>query len=351
MRLRRSLRLTIYVLFALAGLYTAAWYFIADRLENGIARWVEERRADGWTVKHGDMAMGGYPLAWRATISRPQLSQTKRQPGYHWSGNGIVLDWKPWKPDTVAIEATGLHRIGTGTGQHQAMTSVALGEGVGRLIFAPTGVLHRLELLIDGVTIGPDTDRSMIINRLQAVIDQAPATPKPKPSNPHLIPSVEVKGEIFGLTLPKETRSPLGRTVGRLAVHGVVMGRIPQGRPAEVLSIWQKDGGTLEISHLELGWASLVVQGAGTLALDAALQPVGALTGKVSGYNETLDALVTANMLKPGPAMVAKFALGALSRTPSGAGRPEIDVPLSMQDGWLFVGPVKLLKLPRIRWH
>ena len=26
-------------------------------------------------------------------------------------------------------------------------------------------------------------------------------------------------------------------------------------------------------------------------------------------------------------------------------------IPLSVQEGWLFVGPVKLLKLPKIHWH
>ena len=129
------------------------------------------------------------------------------------------------------------------------------------------------------------------------------------------------------------------------------MGEIPPGRPAEALSVWQNSGGTVEIPHFELGWASLVVRAGGTMALDSALQPVAALTGKISGYNETADALVSAKIVKPGAALVAKFALGAFSRTPPGGGRPEIEVPLSIQEGWLFVGPVKLLKLPEIRWH
>ena len=64
-----------------------------------------------------------------------------------------------------------------------------------------------------------------------------------------------------------------------------------------------------------------------------------------------MDALVATGLVKPGHALIAKFALGALARTSSGGDRPEIDVPLSVQGGWLFVGPVRLIRLPTIRWE
>ena len=351
LKIRRSFRLTIYILCGLAAFHAAAWYILADQLERGIARWADERRADGWMVKHGSVELGGYPLSWRAAIDSPELARQTGDPGFQWSGPAIVLTWEPWRPGDLGFEVTGSHDIALGTHRKLTKTNVTLAKGQGRLQFGPNGALQRLSLLLDGATLGTRPEQALLINRVRAVIDTTPATQSTSPAKPHLIPSVRLNGNIFGLTLPKGTVAPLGRTIGKLVLRGTIMGRIPPGRPADALSVWQKSGGTMEIGHLELGWASLIVQAGGTMALDSSLQPVGALTGKISGYNETADTLVTANLIKPGAAMVAKFALGALSRTPRGGGRPQIEVPLSLQEGWLYVGPVKLLRLPKIRWH
>lgn len=350
-KIRRSFRIIIYILCALAGLYSAAWFIIADQLERGINRWSEDRRAEGWIVKHGAIKLSGYPLTWRAAVERPALERTKQTPRFRWSGPGIVLVWKPWQPQIVGIEVSGLHHIGTVTDQSWVVMPITLAGGDGKLTFGPEGRLVKLGLLLDGANIAPKPDQTILINRLQMLADLAPRANSTPPTKPHLIPSLRLNADIFGLTLPTDVKSPLGRTIGKLAIRSTLMGRIPNGRPADALSVWQKNGGTMEIPHLELGWASLLVQAGGTIALDTDLQPVGAMTGKISGYSETADALVRAKLIKPGAALVAKFALGALSRTPPNGGRQEIDVPLSVQEGWLFVGPVKLLKLPRIRWH
>ena len=87
------------------------------------------------------------------------------------------------------------------------------------------------------------------------------------------------------------------------------------------------------------------------MALDSALQPVAALTGTFTGYDETLEALAAAKLIKPGIARIGKFALGAMARPSSSGGRPEIEAPVTLQDSWLYVGPIKLLQLPTIRWN
>lgn len=349
LKIRRSFRITIYILCTLAGIYTVAWYIIADQLERGIARWTEDRRSDGWTVKHGSIKLSGYPLTWRAFVDTPDLAQNKRNPHFHWSGSGIALKWEPWKSDEIGFEVTGRHLIALTVDRNRVGMPIDLAQGKGQLRFGPKGSLQRLQLLLDGAKLAPRSDQAILINRLETVIDTTPNTDRPP--KPHLIPWLRLNANIFGLTLPKGIRSPLGRTVGKLVVRSTFLGEIPRGRPADALAIWQKSGGTVEVAHLELGWASLVMKANGTLALDSALQPVGALMGKVSGYNETLDALVTANLVKPGAAMVARFVLGALSQTPPGAKRPEIEVPVSIQESWLFVGPVKLVRIPKIAWH
>ena len=60
--------------------------------------------------------------------------------------------------------------------------------------------------------------------------------------------------------------------------------------------------------------------------------------------------LAGAGIIKPHPAALAKTVMKALARKQGMPGAEELKVPLSLQDGWLYVGPVALAKLPPIRW-
>ena len=333
--------------------YVAGWFIVANILKSGIADWVIDRRTDGWTVRHGAITMGGFPFSWRASIEKPHLAQTKQDRNYHWSGPAIALNWKPWNPHTVQYATSGVHkfRLDPDTGTSLPETTLEMASGQGHLIFGPRGRLNQLAILLDDARLSLANAQSLRFNRFQAVIDNNPPANGVKPTQPHLKPSFRLNSDIFGLTLPEGQRLPLGRTIGRIALGGTIMGRIPPGRPSDTLSVWQKEGGTVEISRLDFGWGPLKVQATGTMALDSALQPVGALTGKVTGYGETLEALATAKLIKSGIALIGKFALGALARTPNSGGRPEIEVPVTLQKSWLYVGPIKLLQLPAFRWR
>jgi hypothetical protein len=48
------------VIVAILGGYTAWWFTLAGRVEDGVARWATERRAEGWTVQHAPIQRGGF---------------------------------------------------------------------------------------------------------------------------------------------------------------------------------------------------------------------------------------------------------------------------------------------------
>jgi hypothetical protein len=338
---------------AIVVVYVAAWFVVSHILRSGIEDWVTDRRNDGWTVEHGTIAMSGFPYSWQATIDAPRLANARQKLSYRWSGPAIALNWQPWNPHTVNYTTSGTHKIHVGPGSHAAFpeTDLKMARGEGQVMFGPQGRLSRLEILLDdGILVQPDLP-SLRFNRFLASIDNNPPPNGVKPAQPHLIPSFRLDSEIFGLTLPEGQRLPLGRTFGHIALEGIIMGNIPSGRPAEALLVWQQDGGTVEINRLDVGWGPLKVRTSGTMALDSALQPVAALTGIITGYNKTLEVLATAKLIEPGIAHMGKFALGSMARPSTTGGQPEIEVPVTLQKRWLYVGPIKLLQLPTIRWH
>jgi hypothetical protein len=80
------------------------------------------------------------------------------------------------------------------------------------------------------------------------------------------------------------------------------------------------------------------------------MQPLAAGSLRIAGLAETLDVLTAAGMLQPGPAKLAQFMFGAVARPPSDGGRPEVKLPLAIQNGALNMGPIKLTQLPPIDW-
>ena len=58
-----------------------------------------------------------------------------------------------------------------------------------------------------------------------------------------------------------------------------------------------------------------------------------------------------ARMMAPNQATGAKIALAAMSKPGDDGGPPAAKLPITIQDGFLFVGPLKLAQMPRIVWQ
>ncbi len=152
-----------------------------------------------------------------------------------------------------------------------------------------------------------------------------------------------------GVALPV-TVPPLGDTVERLATTLAIKGTIPGGPRRQALAAWRDDGGTLELQSFALVWGKLTLDAKGTVALDAALQPLGALTATIRGYSEIIDALVATGDLKAGDAALVNVGLGLLAK-PAPDGQYQLDAPLTLQNGQAYLGPVRLARMPSFVWE
>src|SRR5690606_38258286 len=130
--------------------------------------------------------------------------------------------------------------------------------------------------------------------------------------------------------------------VETLAVVGAVMGRIDAAASApddasqeapddarlrDALARWRDDGGTLDLASAVVRWGELHLSGSGTFALDAALQPIGAMSTTISGHDAVIDALVAQGVVTPRDGGLAKILLAVLSRPSPVDGAPELTAP------------------------
>ena len=99
----------------------------------------------------------------------------------------------------------------------------------------------------------------------------------------------------------------------------------------------------LKIDTLHASWATLEIFANGTLALDDQMRPMGDLGTTLVGYDDALSIMGQGGYIKAKDAQAASFALNLLGGE-NAQGKKQITIPLTMEEGRLFLGPVKLLK-------
>ncbi len=332
---------------AVVALYGGLWLYAANTLDEGVERWAAERRAEGWRVAFGTRRWAGFPFRLAQRIRAPSLARIIDGKTRRWRGPEIEVEFLPWRPDEIRLRFPGTHRIDLDTAG-RARTLTLDVASAGAVVRRDTGSAARtLTLDLAALTVRrPGKGSPAGVERLTVTIEAAPQAA----SGDDRGASARLMVKLLGLTLPGESRPALGRRIDSLALDAAVMGHVAAGPLRETLAAWRDEGGTIELNRLNLVWSDLVLDADGTLALDAEMQPMGAMTARITGFRQTVDALVAAGMVRPRDAITAKIVLGLLAETPQGGGPPRITAPLTAQDGGLYVGPVKILRLPRIRW-
>jgi hypothetical protein len=341
MRRPTRLGLTIAALvIAILGAYSAFWFVVAGRIQDGVVQWAGSLRAQNVDLSWRTIGFGGFPLAFRVELNEARLHgrsaaaatelQMPQLSGSAWPWS--LRLWRVSAPDGLSATANlASGPVATLTAQKASGSVVVSDDGGG------TAWLGLSEVAVDAGAHVAARDADLWL------------TLPPHIPQTHTEPAIGIALDVRALTLPA-VPVPFGNPVDEIAFGVTMMGRIPTAPPRQAAAAWRDSGGTLELDHLALRWGGLSVTGSGTVALDPDLQPIGSFSGTIAGYDELMKALVAAGRLRPGDARLAGLALGMLAK-PGPDGRPEIATSFAIQNGEMYLGPAKIGKAPRIDWE
>ncbi|MBX9635686.1 MAG: DUF2125 domain-containing protein [Magnetospirillum sp.] len=338
MPVRRILAIFAVALAVAGSGYTAYWFHVAGLLRNSLESWAGHRRSQGWTVSWSQMETGGYPWHVRVELHDPLLVNPH---GLRWSTGQLTGNVDPFNWTHLRLDAPGRHLLDAPGGRLDLTAVSARAE----INLDLKGTLEDATLLISGLNaagIGPEP---LTMAGLAVTWDPLPVA---KPD--HTTATVRFSATAHGIMLPALANLPLDRRVTLAEITGRIMGAIPEDAPARALPRWSADGGTVELDHVTLEWEPLALEGDGTLALDPQGQILAALSAHVRGFGPLMDRLAEAGTITADAANTAKTVL-ALMAKPDAKGRPAVPVPVSLQDGALFLGPAQVAKMPLIRWE
>lgn len=321
------------------------WRVVAERLRSGYQAWVTEQVTHGWDVGSGPLSIGGWPRS--AVVTVPNL--TLRHAGPTMPGDvklaaaGVNLSVSMLDPTTLDLSSTGPMHVRAFDMPDVIITGDATAASVPLQQTGPLSVaLHARGLRLDAasgawhMTIG-------LLNA-QAEIAAARAADQAQPAATFSVSSEAI-------ALPAVVRWPLGTNISSLSADGTMNGPLPERQDVtRWAEAWRDGGGSLEITHLAVGWGPLGLTSSATLALDDQLQPMGSGNGRIVGYAETLDKLAAGGMLTKSAATAAKAVLSLMAGTSDTDEPSSVDVPLTLQYRTLSMRQVPLLRLPEVDW-
>jgi len=328
------------IAIAVAG-YSGYWFLAAGEIGDRIDDWAEKQRAQGLEIEHDGTFVSGFPFRFEVTLKEPRVHDTRN--GWRWATGMLRAEASSWDfsevtvfPDRhnsvqVLLEGGEWHDIDARIDDGRLVVKVDEERRIREIAFDLRGTE------VDGVW----PQQTARVGSLQA---NGLAIDDDGSGEEVLKTSIAVRDAV----LPSDLAEGLGETLDFLDIDASVVGSIPSERGTnEAITAWRDGGGTLELNDFRVRWGPLGVESAGTIALDAAMRPIAALTADIIGYGDVIDALIMSNMIPLGDAFIAKVAFNMLAEKPEDGGPPVLrGVPVTAQDGTLSVATIKVAELP-----
>ena len=341
--MRRSTRpglVAAVLLLVLFAAYAAYWWIVAGRIEDGAVAWrksIQTRKVDAsWRGFH----IGGFPFRFRVELQDATLRDRALSPAPKLWLPVLTGSARPWNFDVWQLAAPEGLVADLPAAGGRPLLRLAARTGSGTVALGPQG---NTLLWLNFRDVGAEAGARVPIQSAMTWID-LPANPP----QTHTQPSLGLAFDLRKIHLPASPPS-FTDMIDEAAFGIRVKGAVPDGPLSQAIGAWRDAGGTVELDNLRLDWGGVGVNANGTIALDQELQPMGAFSGGIEGFDAILSALVEAGRLGTEQAALAQIALAAFAK-PGPDGKPQIKTSFTMQNGEMFLGPVKLGAAPRIVW-
>lgn len=329
------------VVVALA--YSALWAALATGTQTIADDWITKQRLNGWSVSAKAPRLDGFPFWPFVVLDDVAITAPLDSGSWSWATDRVSLHPATFDLTRLTIRAAGRHLIDapwTQSGPLFAEAAVADLE----IDVDTDGRLQRSHIYLKQAEL-QDSARLPLVGA--AIVDLdftlAEATTGPR----------EVFAQFIGrsddVRLAMDLR-PFEPTIRTIQLAADLVGPIKPGRLQDALELWRSGGGTLDVRRVLLDWPPLTIDADGTMALDDALQPIAAFSTRITGFNDTLNALEVKGIIPSGQRASASIILNLLAKTPPGGDKPELQVPLSVQNQQLSVGPFDVMNVPTVAW-
>ncbi|MDF2368618.1 DUF2125 domain-containing protein [Sneathiella sp.] len=334
----------ILALVLLIGGYVFWWHHVADRLMELADNWREQRISEGYEISHKPLVASGFPYRVRVTAENLSIAN----PSHEQSPEvRIPTFWavvQPWRINHVIFGVEGKGRADWLEKDQQRSLDFKALSALGSATFTIRGRMRAVAIDIKELETIPSWRSPVTAERLQLH-----GRPRPANSSDEKAASEQMDGQQIALradnvVIEGMSDFPLGKRITDFSLSSILYGTVRKLPAADTLAEWRDEGGFVDIEALNIDWGHGAITGKGAITLDDRMRPLGELETRISGYERILAALTETRQIDENAARTIGFGLGLLSKE-GDDGKRYIALPLSAQDGGVYLGPVYLMRL------
>jgi hypothetical protein len=319
---------------ALLAAYAIWWHYAAGWFDRSLAEWAAQRRAEGYRIEMTLAPAEGFPLWLRSSVRDPSVVAPKD--AWRWAGPVLHLRSRPWSPLDFAFEPEGAQQFSL----NDRDFTLESGNATGRIAYTFGGRLADFGLALEAARLTEAGKPPMLVEYLKLGARQPP------PDHGEVAKTtLAFEIEATNMTLPETMRPALGPSVAAASFTARLSGPLVPGPLPEALAAWRDAGGALDLDRFQVTWGPLKLRGDATIALDERLQPLIAASCEIYNVGPTFDALIAAGVIDREHGALGKQLLVGMAGEDG-----RLDVPLTLQDGFVYLGPFKLAPVPPIAW-
>jgi len=353
---RLRLFLPFVALLVVAVAWCIYWYIALEKAKQSFAKTIDKNREAGIEIVCGQLRWGGFPYRFTVHCDSLVIEGRKKVANFTIKTGAFAA---------VAMAYNPRHLIGE---IETPITAALTGRDGDDVAIAATGQTVRMSVVGKSNPNRPDQISLQFDNLKGTVTETHKAT-----ASIEIVPfeighlnvhtryaAVPAQGRApfdiavitRNLSYGPDTRSPLlikeALEVDQATFSAHITAVPLKTRPN--FSTWARDwhegGGRLTVHDLKVASNFFTGSSRGDLELDRKGRLNGTLEGSVSGFDDLLERLENADILKKKEAAVADTIMTLLGKSGDPAAEPGLKVKTILKKGKLYFGPFKLTKIP-----
>lgn len=318
------------------------WYMGATQYQSAVDKWVAIGRSEGYEISYDKREQFGFP---HQTVLRFTNVHWKNPNGVEFHAGDLDISADLWQTKKFKAKFKGQVEISVPADTpHYSLVLAGEGGSVDVRI-SDTGTWQECNIQMASAQLGRAPDYVFLVSNIKLSTRRPPDEPKNAK-----ISGLTLSAEADDITLPAAMPPSFGPKMPKLQIDLRLMGPIPDFRKKEAVKGWDKLNGLVEFDRVNMEWGPLLINARGTMDFDDDLQPEGVFSSVIGHQEEVLKRLMEGGFIAATQQDILNSAMKLLAKPAPINGETGVEVPIAVQLGGFFLGPIKIFSFTPIGW-
>lgn len=318
------------------------WFAGATKYQSEVDRWIAVGRSEGYEISFDKREQFGFP---KHTVLRFSNVRWKNTNGITFKAGDLDISAELWQTRNFLAKFKDQVEIDVPLEDGSLLILAGQG-GSANVTLADDGTWQTSAIDMRAASVGRTPDYLFMAQVINLSASRPAQTPK---SSKEAGLTLSVYAE--DLALPPAMSRTFGPKISQLAIDLRLMGAVPDFRKKESVMEWNRGFGVVDFDKFDLNWGPLLMTSKGTMGFDDDLEPEGAFAAQIAHTDEVLAALAKEGYIAESQSGMLSSSMKIFAKPVKVHNEDGVEVPVAVQLGGFFLGPVKIFSFPPIGWE